>query len=80
MRVGKGNDDNLDATIAGEAELRLPDASSDSAIPGKDMFFRFLSHGISHAAVEELCVFHQVLRFSTFSLLHTRIVDGGTDR
>ncbi len=52
--MGKGNDDDFDATIAGEAELRLPNASSESAIPGKSMFSRFLSRGVSHVAVEEL--------------------------
>jgi hypothetical protein len=43
MRVGKGNDDDLVAIIVGEAELQRPNASSDSAIPGKNMFSRFLA-------------------------------------
>ena len=47
MRVGKGNEDNLDEAIVGEAGMRSSIAPSNSLISDKDMISRFLTLCVS---------------------------------
>jgi hypothetical protein len=54
MRVGRGRDEDLDATIVGEAQSADPGASLEAATSGKDMFSSFLARCVIRFAVEEV--------------------------
>jgi len=64
MRVGKGNEDNFDEAIVGEAGMRPSNAPSNSLISDKDMIPRFL----------KLCVSQVTLKKSAYTIAGTLIL------
>ena len=56
MRVGRGRQDAPDTVGVDKAEFVLPNASSDSAIPGMYMISSFLARSVSRVAVRETAI------------------------